>query len=123
MRTPKVFRVVLAASSFALAGHVEAEAPFMARQDDQSVQQLVARWAAGDGKAMRWEALSNVPIKNAGYLNATAKLADVTSFSQALDRLNNLLEEEASSPLEACSSKDFVVIRTVDQNACGVPLN
>lgn len=101
---------------------------FEATPADVSLQALVGRWAQGEGKKLIWEAGGNAAIKDSAALNADAKLSGAGGFDQALERLNRTLARAQGEnpvkalPLKACRFDDAIVIRTIDQPRCGMPL-
>jgi len=101
---------------------------FEATPADRDLQTLVTRWAQGEGKKVVWEAEGNAAINDVAALNSDAQLQKAASFPQALARLNALLMDlntenpDKPVPLVACVFDDTIVIRTVVQPRCGMPL-
>lgn len=101
-------------------------ATFEALPGDTSLRALVGRWVETTGKKMVWEAEGNASIDHEA-LNEIAKLRSASSLEEALTRLNRSLEaaREANpkkpGALMACVFNDAIVIREVEQPACGLP--
>lgn len=86
----KVVLALLAAVS--VTAHAEA-GRYVATDADTSVSALVSRWAALDGRTIKWEATGELPLHDAARLNATAKLGAATNLDDAFGRVAKLAHE------------------------------
>lgn len=76
-----------------VAAHAEA-GRYVATDADTSASALVSRWAALDGRTVKWEATGDFPLRNAARLNARGQLATAPSLDDAFERVAKLTREE-----------------------------
>lgn len=110
-----------------VAAHAEA-GRYVATDADTSASALVSRWAALDGRTVKWEATGDFPLRNSARLNARGQLATALSLDDAFERVAKLTrEEKPDAPvLFACAyqhGKVAMEVREVGQPECGKPLN
>ena len=86
-----------------------------------SVPELVQYWAKGLSKPIIWDAGDQYTARMV-ELDQIVDTSTVQEFESALNGLNSLLARANAVPLIACVYKDTVVIRRIDQPACGKPL-
>jgi len=94
---------------------------FDAVKSDATVSALVGRWAALDGRDLKWEAPFDFPINDAQQFNEIARPRRVDTLDQAFERLNRVLAsavEPTPAPFVACVFKDVLVVRTMAQPKC-----
>jgi hypothetical protein len=120
----KVALALLAVVS--VAAHAEA-GRYVATDADTSASALVSRWAALDGRTVKWAA-GDFPLHNAARLNARGQLATDTTLDEAFGRVAKLAHtEKPDAPLLfACAFQHGTValeVREVGQPECGKPLN
>jgi len=107
------------------AGAAEA-GRYVAVDGDKTVGAMVARWAAQDGKVIRWDALYDVEIRNADGITQKAGLQSASTLDDAVQRVVSLLAEKSMSgeihgrpmPLTQCVYSDgkvHMVIQTMDE--------
>ena len=125
----KQVRLITVALGMVMSSAAFATGPYSVTAQDQDLKMLVTRWAAHDGKALVWESPWNAHIKNPTALNAAAKLDYVTSTSEAFTRLDDVIKQVyetdevgESHVLVACMFDDKLVIRSIYQPPCSVPL-
>ncbi len=118
LRTILFLATALIVSASALAGVSQ----FSVTNADTTTSALVGRWAKLEGRELKWEAPYNYPINDAAALNKAMRKA--TTFQEAFDRLSRILVTAvAQVPLRACVAKGEVIVRALDQPACGKPLH
>ncbi|HEP6430616.1 hypothetical protein [Burkholderia arboris] len=120
-----VFALLLAVVS--VAAHAEV-GRYVATDADTSVSELVSRWAAQDGRTVKWEATGDLPLHNAAHLNAKGQLATATSLDDAFELVAKFArDEKPDAPvLFACAFQRGTVallVREVGQPECGKPLH
>lgn len=103
-----------------------AESRFEVHESDVFVSKLVDRWAQADGKKLFWEAPFDFPI-DVHKFNKIHKLKTARTFSQAFNRLNNILQAvwPNVAPLIVCEMNNVnkvIEVRSANQPACGEPL-
>ena len=121
-----LFALLLAVAS--VAAHAEAAGRYVATDADTSASELVSRWAALDGRTVKWEATGDLPLHDAARLNAKGQLATATSLDDAFERVAKLAHsEKPDAPvLYACAFQHGTVallVREVGQPECGKPLH
>ena len=103
-------------------------ATYQATDSDKDMQALLTRWASIDGKKLVWEVRGNASLLDAESFNMHASLYTVSSFDEALLKLNKSLEEAffenaaKMPPLQACIYTNAIVVRTQGQPHCSKPL-
>ncbi|MEW6343039.1 MAG: hypothetical protein AB1704_20450 [Pseudomonadota bacterium] len=110
-----------------VAAHAEA-GRYIATDADSSASQLVSRWAALDGRTVKWNATGDFPLHNAARLNAKGQLATAANLDDAFARVAKLAhEEKPDAPvLFACAYQHGTValeVREAGQPECGKRLN
>lgn len=99
---------------------------FAVAGDDKTVSGLITRWVGQEpqlaGRSVKWEVGYDVPITNADAMNSMWRPRIVSSFANALHRLNQVLERDAENkgspvptPIFACIYSDTVVFRAVTE--------
>jgi hypothetical protein len=96
---------------------------YVATDSDKSASSLVSRWAALDGRTVRWEAGGDFPLHDAPRLNAEARLMKASSLDDAFERVAKLVRrEKPDAPmLFACSYREgtvALVVREAGQAEC-----
>ncbi|MFP3637812.1 hypothetical protein [Paraburkholderia sp. SIMBA_054] len=126
----KELRILIAVALALVTGAAGAAGSgrYVVTGSDALTSTLVSRWAALDGRAVRWEASSDFTLHDAARLNEKAQLADAASLEDAFNRLSKIeLAEKPDGPvLFACSYKGGPValeVREVGQSGCGKPQN
>jgi hypothetical protein len=66
---------------------------YVATYQDQNVAQMLARWAAMDGKSIAWYAPNTYAISNPQALNQQAGLAQARNISEAFSRVGMFLQQ------------------------------
>ena len=108
-----------------VAGAAEA-GRYVAVDGDKTVGAMVERWAAQDGKVIRWDALYDVEIRNAEGFTQKAGLQSASTLEDAVHHAVKLLAEESVSgeihgrpmPMTPCvyrEGKVYMVIQTMDE--------
>ncbi|MGE8454452.1 MAG: hypothetical protein ACN6OP_28345 [Pseudomonadales bacterium] len=97
---------------------------YVANDSDKSASSLVSRWAALDGRTVKWEADGDFPIHDTSRLNAEAHLASASSLNDAFDRVAKMARREIpdSPMLFSCSYRQAtvaLVVREAGQPECG----
>lgn len=121
-------KIVLASMvAVSVAAHAEA-GRYDATDADTSVSELVSRWAALDGRTVKWEATGDFPLHEAARLNARVQLARATCLDDAFERIAKFARgEKPDAPvLFACSYQHgtvALVVREVGEPECGKPFN
>ena len=86
-----------------------------------SLPELVQYWGKGLSKSIAWEAGDQYTGRMV-ELDQIVDTSTVQGFESALNLLNSLLARANATPLIACVYKDTIVIRRIDQPACGKAL-
>lgn len=121
-------RLIVLLSIFAASWAGASEtARYVATPTDTTVSELVSRWAALDGRDVKWEAMVDLPIPDATRLNAKASLSSASNLGDAFGRIAKTAHQaKPDAPvLFGCAYKTgrvALVVRQVGQPACGAPL-
>lgn len=115
------FMILASAASAADAGR------YVASKNDKTFAGMVERWAAQDGRGVKWEA-ADVEILDAESVNHDAHLRSASTFDEAVQRALKSLAEASQNrndlpPLQACKyseGKVYMVIHDL-RESCGNP--
>ena len=98
-----------------------ASSPLAFAADPANVPDTVKSWAKPLNKRVIWEAGDAYDGRLVQF-DQTIDTSKPAGFTAALASLNMILSTTGHVPLKACVFDDTVVIRRLDQPACGSPI-
>lgn len=114
--------IVLALMILASAASAAETGRYLASNEDETVAGMVTRWGTQDGRAVRWDAIYDVAIRDAAGINKAAHLESASTLDDAVKRVLKVLAEVSETgelrgrhaPLASCVYNDgevYMVIR------------